>query len=34
MFPRVKLGGWSPNETLTSAQANQLDTDHADARDF
>lgn len=30
-IPRVKPAGWAVNEILTSAQANQLDIDHAKA---
>lgn len=32
-FTRVKPDGWAVNEELTSAQANALDIDHADAVD-
>lgn len=32
-FARVKLAGWATNDPFTSAQANQLDIDHAAAMD-
>ena len=32
-FTRVKPDGWAVNEELTSAQANALDIDHANAVD-
>lgn len=33
VFSRVKANGWATNQKLTSAQANQLDIDHANALD-